>query len=223
MAGISGCDSPKVIALSDFQMLDIAIAEHGKVRLVGFSLGAFSALKMAANRPDYVSEVILISPAAPLEFGEFLKNMAGVPVFKTARASKLGFLLLTSVHSAIAFVAPKFLLPQMFSESCDADKNLLRDPVFVSCVTARLRQSLHHNAKSYRQTIAQYVQPWAGELAKAKCDVTIYHGELDNWAPVGMAEALESALKGDTELIIEAQQGHYSTLVTVLPKIFKHT
>lgn len=41
--------------------------------------------------------------------------------------------------------------------------------------------------------------------------------------PVGMAEALESALKGDTELIIEAQQGHYSTLVATLPKIFKPT
>lgn len=152
--------------------------------------------------------------------GDFLDNMAGTPIFKTAHASKIGLLLLTAMQSIVAFVAPKFLLTQMFAASCDADKELLNDPVFVSCVTAGLRQSLHHNAKSYRHAIVKYVQPWAEKLGKVRCDVTIYHGELDTWSPVEMSEALKSALLGRTELIIEPKQGHYSTLLSVMPKIF---
>ncbi|MDB2437895.1 alpha/beta hydrolase [Hellea sp.] len=220
MAGLSASQSPKVIAPLDFQALDDFVAKHGKVRLVAFSLGAFSALQMAATRPGQISEIVLISPAAPLELGEFLENMAGAPIFKTARASKVGLKILTAMQSTMAFIAPKILMSLMFAESCDADKDLLNNPVFVSCLTAGLRQSLHHNAKSYRHTLAKYVQPWAQDLGKVQCDVTIYHGRLDNWAPIAMAEALKSALSGRTELIIEPKQGHYSTLLTALPKIF---
>lgn len=55
--------------------------------VVGFSIGAISAIQLAAQRPANVSRLTLISPAAPLSLGDFLSDMAGKPVFELAMRS----------------------------------------------------------------------------------------------------------------------------------------
>jgi pimeloyl-ACP methyl ester carboxylesterase len=56
----------------------------GGVHLVGFSIGALAATKIAAFDPEQVSKLTLISPAAPLQLGTFLEDMAGKPIFEMA-------------------------------------------------------------------------------------------------------------------------------------------
>ena len=77
----------EVIHPLDFRQFEGAEPSSGKVRVVGFSLGAFSALRLAALKPQWVKELILISPAAPLETGEYLDRMAGAPVFCSGSAT----------------------------------------------------------------------------------------------------------------------------------------
>lgn len=195
-------------------------ADHGTpVRVIGFSLGAFSALKLAAARPDKVSELILISPAAPLELGPFLDQMAGAPVFKAARASRTGFALLTALQAVAAHVAPRFLLQQMFANSCAAEQALLQDPQAVDCLTDGLKHALWQAAPAYRQTVRSYVSPWEAEVSRVACPCQIYHGKLDDWVPLGMAEALAAHMAQESQLHALDGLGHYSTLIKVLPDL----
>ena len=53
--------------------------------LLGFSLGTMAALRIAARRPRKVDRILLATPAAPLESGNFVPAMAGRPVCKAAQ------------------------------------------------------------------------------------------------------------------------------------------
>lgn len=45
--------------------------------VIGFSLGAMAAIEIAAKYPQLSKKLSLIAPAAPLELGDFLPDMAG--------------------------------------------------------------------------------------------------------------------------------------------------
>ncbi len=55
--------------------------------LVGFSLGAAAALRVAPHLGKRVQRINLVSPAAPLTLGDFLDGMAGAPVFPRGAVS----------------------------------------------------------------------------------------------------------------------------------------
>lgn len=218
------CDvAPKIEVLHplDFSRFEATEPMNGRVRIIGFSLGAFSAVRLAAMKPKWVKELILISPAAPLETGDYLPRMAGASVFKTAKRSKLGFAALTAMQSVLAAIAPRLLLHQMFAESCEKERALLSDPAFVSILMDGLKSSLGANAHMYRKSVRSYVGPWAKDLKLVQCHCRIFHGEKDNWAPVEMAKALAAALPSEPELRIEEGLGHYSTLAKTLPSVLR--
>ncbi|MEY4838200.1 MAG: hypothetical protein RLZZ475_2059 [Pseudomonadota bacterium] len=64
----------------------------GPLRLVGFSLGAAAALRVAPHLGERVERIDLVSPAAPLQLGDFLGQMAGAPVFRAALATDPRFI-----------------------------------------------------------------------------------------------------------------------------------
>ena len=70
---------PYVLAPLDFTGFEQFVSNNPvrKVHVVGFSLGAMTALKLTALYPDAVERLTLIAPAAPLELGEFLPKWRG--------------------------------------------------------------------------------------------------------------------------------------------------
>lgn len=210
---------PKVLDPMDFEAFDRHHALEGPATVIGFSLGAFSALKIAASRPESVSKLVLISPAGPLEIGPFMDQMAGAPVFKTAKQSSFAFAMLTAAQALAAHAFPRLLLKQMFAQSCEAEKALLKTPSAVKCLTHGLKHSLWNTAPLYRSTVTEYVQPWETELSKIQCPCQVYHGDLDDWVPVGMAQALFERLPRESKFQVEEGLGHYSTLIKVLPDV----
>jgi pimeloyl-ACP methyl ester carboxylesterase len=58
------------------------IARFESVHLIGFSLGAMSALKLAAKLPETVSKIDLIAPAAPLELATIWTTWRESPFLK---------------------------------------------------------------------------------------------------------------------------------------------
>ena len=211
--------APQVLDPLDFEAFDRRVASERPVTVIGFSLGAFSALKLAASRPESVSELVLISPAGPLEIGRFLNQMAGAPVFRMAKQSSFALAMLTAVQALAAHAFPRFLLNQMFAQSCTAEKTLLKNPDAVRCLTKGLKHSLWNAAPLYRRTIREYVQLWATDLSKIQCPCRVYHGELDDWVPIEMAQALFDRLPPESKFGTEEGLGHYSTLIKVLPKV----
>lgn len=189
-----------------------AMAGGEPLHLIGFSLGAALALRLAPALAP--ARLTLISPAGPLELGDFLPRMAGAPVFRAARRPML-FRALTAMQSLAFTHAPARSLETLFASAPTADRALLTAENQRLLLQA-IRSSLGPGRAAYRAEIARYVQPWADLLARVPCPVTLWQGEADTWTPPDMAKALQAALpRADLHLL--PGLGHYSTLCHALP------
>jgi len=180
--------------------------------LVGFSLGAMWALKLAALRPERVSRIVLVSPAAPLELGNFLPSMAGRAVFETAQRGLWLLSALSAVQSLVTRWASDTLIAGMFQGSASAEIDLSQQPAFRRALLSSLRTCLAKHRPAYHRELMAYVRPWASTLGQVRCDVQILHGDADTWAPLAMARALKANLAGRVDLVVCSNQGHFSTL-----------
>lgn len=183
--------------------------------LIGFSLGAHAALRYASENP-WVTQIDLISPAAPLELGDFLPHMAGRPVFNAARANRLS--LLTHTQALLLRTAPNLFLKMLFQSAPAADQAILNNPIQRKILHDSYRSSILDNRNAYLNAVTNYVKPWHDLLALIRCDVRIWYGTADTWAPPQMAQALAATLPNAT-LVAHDTLGHYSTLTAALPKI----
>ncbi len=193
------------------------IANYQAAHLIGFSLGAMSALKLAAALPETVTKLDLIAPAAPLELGDFLDQMAGKPIFEAAKTDRLG--MLVSGQAMLAKVAPGQVIKAMFSSASKADKDLLSQPGMKTMLKHGLRYCLNTHQSAYKNELRAFVAPWAETLKRVRCPVTIWHGTDDTWAPLGLSEALKDALGKEASLKTLDGLSHYSALKAALPKI----
>lgn len=183
----------------------------GPIDVAGFSLGAMAALHIAALRADKVRKIILISPAAPLELGDFLPQMAGRPVFEAASRGALSLGCLSTVQAAAAAIAPDLMLKTMFANSAPVERLLLDAPGFRTTLAEGMLLCLGRRKQTYHEELRAYVRPWSDVLARVSCDVEIWQGDKDTWTPMAMALALQSHL-GRATLKVCAGLGHYSTL-----------
>ena len=190
-----------------------------EVHLIGFSLGAMTALHLAALHPERVNTLTLIAPAAPLELGNFLPNMVGRPVFKMAKSGVIPFKIFTAVQRLGVSLAATKIIQTMFEGSPEPDMKLLSNPIFHDALKSGLSQSLGPDNTAYRHAVHTYVKPWADILKDIKCPVTIHHGTLDNWAPIEMSYALQKRIPAQIDLVIYEGLGHYSTLHKAYPLI----
>jgi pimeloyl-ACP methyl ester carboxylesterase len=193
---------------------ELSISEP--IDVVGFSLGAMAATHIAAYRPAMVRKLVLISPSAPLELGDFLPAMAGRPVFEAARRGARSLRLLSSIQSIMASLAPDLMLKTMFATSNAAERDLLANPAFAAMVVEALKQCLGAQQAAYRAELDTYVRPWAHVLDAVKCQTEIWQGDQDTWTPPDMARALTTRLQPRATLNTLEGLGHYTTLQAAL-------
>lgn len=184
----------------------------GPLVLVGFSLGAAAALRVALHLGSRVQRIDLVSPAAPLALGDFLGGMAGAPVFRAALAGRGVFALLTFVQAQAARLAPQKMAAGLMATARGADRELADNPAFIAALTASLRHSLLAERAAYRQEILLYVADWSAELARVTQPVTIMQGSEDDWTPPAMAHALAAALPARPAVELRPGLSHFSTL-----------
>lgn len=192
------------------------------VHVIGFSLGAMAAIKIAAQHHNKVSMMSLIAPAAPLELGNFLPGMAGRVVFQTASRSALQFRALTALQKISVRLSSKFVIQSMFKGSPESEAALLQHSDFKESLLAGFKDSYGKNQKAYRSEIHDYMKSWAYHLESINCPVKIYHGASDNWAPVDMAYALKDKIPSKVDVIEYRGLGHFSTLRKALPLVINN-
>ena len=216
-----GCLSPSIIKPLDLKGFDKLLEKSSRdgVHLIGFSLGAMTAIRTAAQRPESVKRMTLIAPAAPLELGDFLPKMAGRPVFKAAQSGDILFRAFTAIQRIGVSFAPEKVIDTMFMESPNADKDLLSIPWFKNSLKNGLKYSLGQDRRTYHKAVRNFVKPWAHFLDDVKCPVTLHHGTLDNWAPIEMSHLLKQKIATKVELITYERLGHYSTLHQAIPGV----
>lgn len=196
-----------------------SLAEEKPVDFIGFSIGAFVALQTSRYMNNGVRKVHLVSPAAPLETGDFLDAMAGKRIFQLAKTRTNLLAWLTYCQVMLAWLSPKLLFRLLFSSVAGEDENLAADPDFECLMIQMLRSCFHLNRRQgYLREIKAYVQPWAMTLSGVSAKTHIWHGAEDSWSPKVMAEYLHSVLPGSQIEIIKGLS-HYSCLYEVAPKI----
>lgn len=197
--------------------LDAAVAQNGgqAFHVVGFSIGAMAALRLAAARPEQVARVTVVSPAAPLLLGDFLPDMAGAPVFKLAMKRPRVLHMLTALQGLLARNAPGVLIKQLFAKCGAQERALLADPQFVAALTEGMRNSFVTYRAGYLAYLAAYVADWSDELRNVRSPVEIWHGDKDTWAPLAMAEAIKDMVPSSCVLHVVPDGEHYSTVKAV--------
>lgn len=184
----------------------------GPLHLVGFSLGAAAALRVAAVLGARVGQIDLVAPAAPLSLGDFLDDMAGAPVFRAARAGRVPFAALTQVQALAARFAMPRMAAALMTNARGGDAALAAGPLFMAQLAHSLRASLLTQRAAYQAEIRLYVADWSAELAKVQQPVTIWQGSEDNWTPPAMAQALAGALPAGADLRMQPGLSHFSCL-----------
>lgn len=182
------------------------------LRLVGFSLGAAAALRVAPFLGARIEQIDLVSPAAPLQLGDFLGGMAGAPVFRAALAGRAPFAALTFVQAQVTRLASGRMAAALMAKPRGADRDLAADPAFVSGLAQSLRRSLIDQRAAYAAEIRAYVADWSDELATVQQPVTIWQGSEDDWTPPAMAQALAAHLPAEPSLRVLPGLSHFSTL-----------
>jgi pimeloyl-ACP methyl ester carboxylesterase len=184
----------------------------GPLHLVGFSAGAAAALRVAPLLGDRVRQIDLVSPAAPLNLGNFLGDMAGAPVFRAALAGRAPLAMLTWLQAQAARMVPARLAATLIASALGADRALAADPIFMANLAASISHSLLTQRAAYRQEILLYVSDWSAQLARVQQPVAIWQGSDDNWTPPAMARALAEALPARPEVTMLEGLAHFSTL-----------
>lgn len=189
------------------------------ITLIGFSLGAPIALAVARELGAQVAHIHLASPAAPLQLGDFLGQMAGGPLFRMAARKARLFRAVAQMEGLIARIAPSFLFDRLFASAAGDDTALARDPVFRAGMAEVLRGGLGRDWHGFAQEVEAYVADWRESLSAVTAPVTIWQGEADTWTPPAMAEALAAALTGPVTLKRLPGSSHYSTLRRALASL----
>lgn len=188
---------------------------NARINVVGFSIGAMVAIKIAAARPKRVGRLTLISPAAPLSLGNFLPNMAGKPVFTLAMNHPNALKILTFGQGLLSSVAPDFLIKQLFAKCGAAEQKLVDSPRFRNVIKRGFSNSFRQHSDAYVRFVRSYVEDWSADLSKINCPVELWHGDQDTWSPISMSYKLNEIIAGPS--VVHSMQGkeHYSTLAAV--------
>lgn len=205
--------APELLPTSDplaqFDTLTSDIAHP--LHIVGFSIGARIACLIAANRSMRIAKLTLISPAAPLQTGDYLDRMAGQPVFLAAQKSEAAIGRLAYAQALATRVASRLLLRALFAKTGDTERNFASR--HTDLLSEGLRHSLIDHRPAYVSHLRSYVEDWSGLLPRISCPTHIYHGTQDKWAPVAMAHALARAIP-DAKLNLSPTE-HYTTFEQV--------
>jgi len=187
-------------------------ASGDKVTIVGFSIGAMVAIKIARRSPENVGAIVLLSPAAPLQLGDYLERMAGRPVFELARKWPSALHGLAIVQLLALRLAPLVVLRQLFRDVGATERRFVADAAFRRHLIEGLASSLGAGRANYVELLRSYVADWRSDLDNLAMPVEIWHGAEDRWAPVSMAHDLAFRIGSDTVVNILPGHGHYASL-----------
>lgn len=184
------------------------------IRLLGFSIGACLALRVAALLSERVAEVYLLSAAAPLEIPSNSVGMgAGRYTFLWAQHYPRLFRAFAWYQALLVKIGPRLLLNLLFAGASGKDPELLRQADTQAWLADIQRACFKHGTRSYVRDVKLYVEPWAAELDNVTAAVSLWHGAADNWAPIAMSIYLQEHLRNANAVTRGAEQAHYSCLL----------
>jgi pimeloyl-ACP methyl ester carboxylesterase len=190
------------------------LAGEQPVHLLGFSIGASLALRVAAQLPTPAAGVWLVSAAAPLEWPASWQGMgAGRYTFAMAQKFPRLFRLVAAYQGWLARHCTGVLLGTLFQGARGADAALLAQAAPREQLLRVQQQCFAAGAGAYLRDVRAYVEPWAACLPRVRAPLQLWHGDQDNWAPVTMAQGLLDQFGAQVQVHWLAGRSHYSCLI----------
>ncbi len=172
------------------------------VVLVGHSMGALIALRLAAGHPERVSRLVLV----------------GMPVFESAAAARQ-VIGRTRARRSLLYGPVSWLFCHVW---CQALRPISRRvaPLYVRSVPAGVaRATVEHSWRSYSRSLANVVedQTVEADLRDVACRTLIVYGDLDQDAPVPASRPLPAnvrvlTMEGDHQLPLH-RPGEFARLI----------
>jgi pimeloyl-ACP methyl ester carboxylesterase len=186
------------------------------VPILGFSIGAALALRVAARLGTAAGPLLLISAGGPLDrAGAFDGMGGGAAVFRAAQKDGRGFRMAVAAQTWLARRAPSLLRAMLFAGADPGDRALAARPEVRAMLDRVFADAWAADGRAYARDLRAYVEPWSAELGAVRAPVRLWHGAADRWAPVGMARDLATRLPSAT--LTELPGGHYATLLAAVP------
>jgi pimeloyl-ACP methyl ester carboxylesterase len=192
----------------------LRLAGGQPVHLLGFSIGASLALRVAAQLPTPAAGVWLVSAAAPLEWPASWQGMgAGRYTFAMAQKYPRLFKWVSAYQGWLARHFTGVLLSTLFQGARGADAQLLTEIERREQLVRVQQQCFAAGAGAYLRDVRAYVAPWATCLPQVRAPLQLWHGDQDNWAPVGMLQGLLEQFGAQAQVHWLADRSHYSCLI----------
>ena len=189
--------------------------------LIGFSMGGYIALQLAQRLGGRIAQIDLISSVAPFQGGDFMKDAVGGLLFALAQRQSPLFGLAIAVQHFAARTMPARFAAMLFASARGNDVELVQNPQFIAKISTIVSDSFAHGRGGYAREMIGVTKDWRDILPEIEAPIRMWHGTLDNWAPIGMATYLRATLPDVIEFNAIDGASHYSTLRTALADIAK--
>lgn len=174
----------------------------GEMHLVGFSLGAAAALRLAALLPDRVVRVTLVSPIAPPSLGGTL------PAFVTG-------------GGILARLSPGMATGGMVKKITSAEPDIFADRSAQNALKTAFKDGTGAGAATMARELEEWKKPWDKFLPQVRCQVSLWRGEADPFTTAKPVSAMAQALTY-AEANWLPRTGHYGALVATMEALSKH-
>jgi pimeloyl-ACP methyl ester carboxylesterase len=179
-----------------------------RVPVLGECGGTGASLAMAAQWPDRVSGIALLSPLAPLA-GRDANGYTSRRQRSMRQSLRFGPIARWVARSNVRAFArdPEGFVGRGLHALPAVDRSFLEDPTRRAHALAS-SSDFYSSAERFLDEWRTTLGPWRFDLSAVRAPVMIDHGALDMSAPVEMARWLASRLPS-AELTIDPDRGHF--------------
>jgi pimeloyl-ACP methyl ester carboxylesterase len=212
--GIGGTDTRRMNRVVDWvadATLVLDALQVGAVALVGISAGGAFAAAVAAETPDRVGSLLLISPLGPPTWAT--RGMARgqrMSLQVARRAPALGGWFLGRL-ATLARRAPGLFLRLATSEMPDVDRRALALPHLREAFLTNYLRAFQRGSGGVGQDLRLLTRPWDFDLSCIGAPTHVHHGDADTTVPLQHARQFIEAIPG-AQLHIHPGHGHFSIL-----------
>ncbi|MRR29829.1 alpha/beta hydrolase, partial [bacterium] len=168
-----------------------ALADHlslSRFIALGYSGGGPFALSCAAQMPQRLAAIGIVSGVGPSEIGAEGMHESNKKKFNLAqRMPGLSRLLLNAAFSKMKRHPEKMgaTLKQVWLQMPEVDQKVMQDLVFADGITEISKDAIHQTVRGWVDEELLMAQPWQFNLADIKAkNIFLWHGELDRNVPV---------------------------------------
>ena len=175
----------------------LGIARYG---ILGVSGGTPTAVAAAALLPEQVTQLVVVSGVAPMHDPQALSGMHWVnrALLKVGqRCTGLGRVAIGGI-AALWRTVPGAAQLWFSSVLPKADREIVHRPEVGVILARNIQESLRPGIRGVVTEFGLLLSDWRGLPPRVAVPTSIWHGDMDTYVPISMAEILHKSIPNST-------------------------